>query len=136
LLKTIPDLDHFECVDCQKPPNDLKVEPQRTIIKHYDLRLKVPDGEDQVNLFHQAFTKWFNKVREVDNHIILYPWTEADRLEHPTLIIENPTDIPTNILILKKFVHKLFLRTMGRDYHIQVLMGSEENLSTIMQTIG
>jgi len=135
-LKTIPDLDHFECVDRQQPPNDLEVEPQRTIIKRYDLRLKVPEGEDQVNLFHQAFTKWFNKVREVDNHIILYPWTEADRLENPTLIIENPTDIPTNILILKKFVHKLFLRTTGGDYHIQVLMGSEENLSTIMQTIG
>ncbi len=33
-------------------------------------------------------------------------------------------------------MHKLFLHTTGGDYHIQVLMGSEEDLSTIMQTIG
>jgi len=50
-------------------------------------------------------------------------------------LIENPTDIPTNLPLLKKFVHKLFLCMAGGDYHVQVLMGSNEDLSTIMQTI-
>jgi len=77
-LKANPDLDHIECVDRQPPPNNLEVEPQQTIIKCYDLCLKVPEREDQVNLFYQAFTKWFNKVWEVDNQIILYPLTESD----------------------------------------------------------
>jgi len=56
-------------------------------------------------------------------------------MEHPLLVIENQTDIPT-LLILKKVIHKLLLCTMGGDYHVQVLMGSKENLSTIMQMIG
>jgi len=50
--------------------------------------------------------------------------------------IKNPTDIPTNLILLKKYVHTLFLCTTGGDYHIQVLMGSKEDLSTIMLTIG
>jgi len=54
---------------------------------------------------------------------------------HPPLI-ENLMDIPTLLPLLHKFVHKLFLRTSGGDYHIQVLMGSQEDISTIMQTIG
>jgi len=51
-------------------------------------------------------------------------------------VIENPTDIPITLPSLKKFVHKLFLQTTGGDYHIQVLMGSDDDLNTIMQTIG
>jgi len=51
-------------------------------------------------------------------------------------LIENPTDIPTNLPLLKKFVHKLFLCMAGGDYHVQVLMGLEETLEMIMQAIG
>jgi len=98
--------------------------------------LQVQAGDDQVNIFHQVFTKWFSKVREADSTIVLYQWTAADRMEDPTLLIENTTDVPTNLLLLRKFVHKLFLRTTGGELHVQVLMGSNENLATIMQTIG
>jgi len=51
------------------------------------------------------------------------------------MIIENPMDIPMNLLILRKFMHKLLICMTRGDYHIQVLMGSEEPLSIIMQTI-
>jgi len=94
------------------------------------------EGEDQINLFHQAFTKWYNKVWEADPQIILYPWTAHDWAENLMPVIENLTDIPLTLPNLKKFVHKLFLRTTGGDYHIQVLMGSHEDLMTIMQMIG
>jgi len=60
-------------------------------------------GEDQVNLFHQVFTKWYNKVREADSKAILFPWSAVDCEEHPTLLVENPTDIPQNVILLKKY---------------------------------
>jgi len=70
----------------------------------------------------------------VDSHTIIYPWTEQVRDEEG-LLIENPMDIPTALPLLKKFVHKLFLRTTGGAYHIQVLLGTEQDLETIMETI-
>jgi len=135
-LKYIPDLDNIERTDRNPPPPTLALEPARSIIRRYDLCLNIAEGEDQINLFHQVFTKWYNKVREADPKIVLYPWAASDREEQPTQLIENPTDIPLTLPILRKFVHKLFLRTNGGEYHIQVLMGSEEDLSTILQTIG
>jgi len=74
-------------------------------------------------------------VREADNTIVLYQWTAIDHAEQPELLIENATDIPLNLATLKKFIHKLFLKTTGGDYHVQVVMGSEEDLASMMQTI-
>jgi len=80
--------------------------------------------------------KWYQKVRKADGSIILYPWAAVDCNEDPSPLIENSTDIPNSLPLLCKFVHKLFLRMSGGDYHVQVLMGSQEEISTIMQTIG
>jgi len=88
------------------------------------------------SIFHQVLTKWYNKVCKADSKAILYPWTVADCEEHPTLLVENPTDIPQNVMLLKKFVHKLFLWMSRGDYHVQILMGSNEDLSMIMQMVG
>jgi len=68
--------------------------------------------------------------------VILYPWSMTDWNEDQSPLIENSMDIPTTLPLLQKFVHKLFLQTTGGDYHVQVLMGSQYDLSTIMQTIG
>jgi len=96
----------------------------------------VAGNEDQITLFHQVFTKWYQKVREVDGTAILYPWAASDCLEDTPLLIENLTDVLTALLLLCISVHKLFLRTSGGDYHVQVLMGLQEDISTLMQTIG
>jgi len=61
-LHYILDLDEIKQVDWPPPVITWAVEPPRMIIKCYDLCLKVPGGDNQVNLFHQAFTKWYNKV--------------------------------------------------------------------------
>jgi len=135
-LTTIPDLDNVECMEHNPPQHRLVVEPMHPIVHRYDLCLKVAEGEDQINLFHQAFTKWYSKIQEADSQIVLYPWTAHDQAENLMPVIENPTDIPLTLPNLKKFVHKLFLQTTRGDYHIQVLMGSQEDLATIMQTIG
>jgi len=134
-LKNIPDLDNIERVNWNPPHMHYEVHPLCTIVKRYDLCLHVQKGDDQVNLFHQVFTQWYNKVREVNNKAVLIQWMEDDHRENPNMCIENPTDIPTNLPSLKKFVHKLFLQTTGGEYHIQVLMGSEEDLSTIMRLL-
>jgi len=51
------------------------------------------------------------------------------------LFMKNPTDIPTALPLLKKFVHKLFLQMTGGAYHIQVLLGMEVDLAVIMEMI-
>jgi len=135
-LSTIPDIENVERIYRNPPNQALMLQPSRLFIKRYDLRLTVEKGDDQVTLFHQSFMKWYQKIREVDNTAILYPWAASDRIETPMPLIENPTDTPIALIALKKFVHKLFLRTTGGDYHVQVLMGTNEDLTTIMQTIG
>jgi len=92
-------------------------------------------GENQVELFPQAFCKWFLKLREANNEVIIYPWAEQVRDEEG-LLIKNPMDIPMALPLLKKFVHKLFLQMTGGMYHVQVLLGTENDLEMIMETIG
>ena len=75
-----------------------------------------------------------NELREANPQALIYPWVESVRDEEG-ILIENPTNIPTLFPLLKKFVHKLFLRTTGGAYHVQVLMGTEQDLATIMETI-
>ncbi len=59
--------------------------------------------------------------------VAIYPWAE-EVCKEEDLIIENPTDIPTALPLLKTFVHKLFLKTTRRAYHVQVLLGICVNL--------
>jgi len=75
------------------------------------------------------------KLRKADNAVIIYPWAEQVRDEEG-ILIENPMDIPTALPLLKKFVHKLFLQTTGGAYHVPSLLGTKNDLETIMETIG
>jgi len=95
----------------------------------------VEAGENQVELFHEAFCKWYLKVQEADTQAMIYLWAAKTRDEED-LLIENPTDIPTALPLLKKFIYKLFLRTTGGAYHMQVLLGTNTELSTVMEMIG
>ena len=78
----------------------LSYDPGMAIIKWFKLCIKVAAGEDQVMLFHQAFAKWYQKVREVDIKATLYPWATANQLETP-LLIKNLTDIQTTLPLIK-----------------------------------
>jgi len=115
--------------------DEFDVHPRQEYVNHYNLQIKVTAGENQVKLFHQAFCKWYLKVSKVDAQVAIYPWAEKIRDEED-LIIENLMDIPMALPLLKKFVHKLFLHTMGGAYHIQVLLGTKVELSMVMETIG
>ncbi len=65
---------------------------------------------------------------------MIYPWAEKTQ-DKEELLIEHPTNIPTALPLLKSFVHKLFLQMTGGAYHIQVLLGTDMELSMVMETI-
>jgi len=136
MLTTILDIKNAKRIYCHPPPTLPALQPTHPHIKRYNLQLSVTNGKDQVTLFHQVFNKWYQKVHKVDGNAIIYPWAVPDRAELPMPLIKNPTDALISLLALKKVVHKLFLQMTGRDYHIQVLMGMEEDFPTIIQSIG
>jgi len=131
---TIQELHNLIQVHCPAPNNNIDIAPVKDYVTRYDLWIKVAAGENQVELFHQAFCKWYLKLREADPQALIYPWTSRV-CDKEGLLIENPTDIPTSLPLLKKFVRKLFLCTTGGAYHIQVLLGTTINLAKIMETI-
>jgi len=131
----IPDFHAYIPVFRPGPDLDIDVALIKTYVTRYNLQIKVDARENQVKLFHQAFCKWFLKLREANNQVIIYPWAERVRDEEG-LFIENPTDIPMALPFLKKFMHKLFLRMTGGAYHVQVLLRTKQDLETIMETIG
>jgi len=88
-----------ERIDQPPPTPPLNLQPSRPVIKRYDLRLTVEKGDDQVTQFHQAFMKWYQKICEVDNTAILYPWAASDRAENPMPLIENPMDTLTALIV-------------------------------------
>ncbi len=130
----IPNLANYKYKQRDEPDYEIEVEPPRAYVYHYDLRIKVATRENQVELFHQAFCKWYLKVKEADHQAAIYPWRGQDRDEE-ALMVENPTDIPMALPLLKKFINKLFLRTVGGNYYVQVLLGTDVDLDTVMQTI-
>jgi len=69
-LSTISDIENVECIYCKPTTSALMLQPSRMFIKHYDLRLTIKKGDDQVTLFHQSFMKLYQKVQEVDNTAI------------------------------------------------------------------
>jgi len=73
----IPNLHAHIPVYRPGPDLDIKVVPINNYVTRYDLRIKVAAGENQVELFHQAFCKGFLKVWEADSSAIIYPWAET-----------------------------------------------------------
>jgi len=130
----IPDF-HAHILVLRPGPNlDIDVAPIKTYMTRYDLHIKVVAGKNQVELFHQAFCKWFLKLREANKQAIIYPWVEQV-WDEEGILIENLTDIPMALPLLKKFMHKIFLCTTGGAYHVQVLLGTKQDQAMIMETI-
>jgi len=65
-----------------------------------------------VELFYQAYCKWYLKLPKADTQALIYPWTSRIR-DHKGILLRNPTDIPIVLPLLKKFVHKLILCMTG-----------------------
>ncbi len=132
-LPSIPTIKNIHQIICNDPIDKLDLDPARQFITRYNLCMNTVKGENQVELIHQAITKWFQKVCKADNQAIIYPWKYEDSEEE---ILENPMDIPNTLIPLKKYFNKLFPHTSGGNYHIQVILGTDEEMDIIMQTIG
>jgi len=65
----IPNLAEYKYTPHTAPDYEIKVEPPCDHVIRYDLRIKVAAGKNQVELFHQAFCKWYLKVKEADRQI-------------------------------------------------------------------
>ncbi len=127
----IPLLHEYVQVYWLAPNKDIDVVPTRDFVTHYDLRIKVAAGENQVELFHQAFCKWYLKLYKADPRTLIYLW--ASRIhDEEGIWIKNPMDIPMVFPLLKMFVHILLLCMMGGAYHVQVLLGTDLGLENIM----
>jgi len=59
---TIPDFHTHIPVLQPGPDLDINVAPIKIYMTRYNLRIKAAAGENQVELFHQAFCKWFLKL--------------------------------------------------------------------------
>jgi len=105
MLTCIPNIENVECLEQKPPATNLCLLPAQLVIHQYDLWLVVTGGNDQVTLFHQAFLKWYQKVREVDSTVILYPWSATDWNKEKTRFLSvimlslNRTKRPTLVLV-------------------------------------
>jgi len=74
----IPNLADYKYKKRNEPDYEIKVEPLWLYVSCYDLHMKLAAGENQVELFHQAFCKWYLKVKEADQQTAIYPWRGMD----------------------------------------------------------
>jgi len=77
-----------------------QVLPTRAYAIRYDLRIKSKEGDNPVENTREAVVAWFTKIKEIDKHAIVYPWTEADR-KNKEKCIDKPKDIPYLLSNLK-----------------------------------
>ncbi len=104
----IPDLSNLRYPIRLDPEHHANVEPRRQFIRRYDLRIVVAEAKDPVEAYRQALTEWFNKILEIDEDAVIYPWTAVDR-QAGTTVIKDPDKLPTTLSNLKKYTPKIWL---------------------------
>jgi len=105
--------------------------PTRAFVVTYDLHIKTQLGD---NLVKVAWM-WFTKVKEIDRHTIIYPWSEKDQ-KVKEKSIEQAKDIPYLLSNMKKYFNKLFIKAKGGTYYPQTIIGIMETLIKIVENIG
>jgi len=68
----IPNLVDYRYTPCTALDHEIKVDPLCKHVIRYNLCIKVAAGENQVELFHQAFCKWYLKVKDADQQAAIY----------------------------------------------------------------
>jgi len=90
--------------------------PTRAFVVKYDLHIKTQPGEDPFEVAQMAIALWFTKVKEIDRHAIIYPWSEKD-WKAKEKSIEQAKDIPYLLSNMKKYFNKLFIKAKGGTYY-------------------
>jgi len=68
------------------------------------------------------FMELLQKIQEVDQHVVIYPWLDADcRGYEPA--IDNPEEIPTLLSNLKRYAYCLPIHPTGGQAYPQLFLG-------------
>jgi len=130
----ILDLSNLQYPVRLDPEHHANFEPMHPFICCYDLRIVVAEAKDPVEVYCQALTKWFNKILEIDEDAVIYPWTAVD-CQAGTTVIEDLDKLPTTFSNLKKYTPKVWLWLKGGTLYLKILVGMEHNPNTVVEDI-
>jgi len=117
------------------PDNHLDLEPRRHYIMHYKMRISiVTEATNPVEAYCQATIGWYNKILMVNSKAVIYPWGEVDR-QMGTTAIEDPDELPTSFLSIKKYTPKAWAWLKGGTVYPKILVGLEMAPTTVVEDI-
>jgi len=93
------------------------------------------EAKDPVEVYQQVLIEWYNKVLEIDEHVVIYPWMASDR-QAGTTVIEDPEKIPTSFSNLKNYMPKAWLCLKGGMMYPKILLGMSHKPETVVEDIG
>jgi len=104
-------------------------------MQFYDVRVKVPEGNDLVECTQQALMQILAKLQLVNKHVIIYPWEESNQKQRVP-VITKPEDFPSLLSNLRIYVHRLYIRPSGGTCHPRIFFGFMAKPEAIMENIG
>jgi len=93
--------------------------PTRAFGIRYDIRLKVQESADPVAEARLWFMELLQKIQEVDQHVVVYPWMDTDHCSREPAI-NDPKAIPTLLSSMKKYAHRMPIWQKGGLIYPQV----------------
>lgn len=103
------------------PPLPLPVRANRL---RYDMKLKVkPNTNDPVKALREAITQMYDKIREQDVSLVVYPWTTEDQMIVKDRIFKA-AEIPNNPVDIKKYFSRAIPRPKGGVMYVSVVLGT------------
>jgi len=135
LIPGIPSIDHISVKahleeTPKKPPA-----PTRAYAIKYDVHITVAANDEPVEALRQALMLMFAKLQGVDKHVIIYPWSEADRRQRMPPITKLE-EFPMMLSTLRVYAHRLYVRPDGGTCYPQIFFGFMDKPSAIMENIG
>jgi len=99
----------------------------------YDVRLKVQESTDLVAEARLQFMEQLlQKIQEVDQHAVVYPWMDVDQQSREP-DIDSPAAIPTLLSNMKKYAHRMPIRQKGGLVYPQVFFEFMDPPDKIME---
>jgi len=115
----IPSIDHILVKACLEETPKKPPAPTRAYAIKYDVCITVAADDEPVEALRQALMLMFAKLQGVDKHVIIYPWSEADRRQRMPPITKLE-EFPTMLSTLRVYAHRLYVRPDGGTCYPQI----------------
>jgi len=109
--------------------------PTRAFSIRYDVRLKVQENADPVAEARLRFMELLQKIQEVDQHVVVYPWIDADHHSREPAI-DKLEAIPTLLSNMKMYTHRMPIWQKGGLVYPQVFFSFMDPPDKITENIG